>query len=155
AENSSDTDLRSEVNTFMLAGLDTMAGGISWLLYHLPLSPEHQERCREGIRGILGDGSSITWDQLGITVVHSIWGLHHSYAIWENLYKFFHGTPSFHLTVRNCIWQHFAMAELKVAIALILLRFKVIPDPTRPLVFLPQVILKPKSGVHLHLKKLP
>nr|XP_036859905.1 cytochrome P450 4X1-like [Manis javanica] len=128
AENSnsfSDTDLQSEMNTFVLSGHDTMAGGISWLLYHLALHPEHQERCREEIRGILGDTSSITWDQLGemahttmcikeslrlappipsisrelskpitfpdgrslpagITVALSIWGLHHSPAIWEN-----------------------------------------------------------------------
>ncbi|XP_014700722.1 cytochrome P450 4X1-like [Equus asinus] len=205
----SDTDLRSEVNTFLLAGQDTMPGGISWLLYHLALNPEHQERCREEIRSILGDGSSITWDQLdemsyttmcikeslrlappvpsisrelskpitfpdglslpaGITVVLSIWGLHHNPAIWEKPKVFdplrfsqensdqrhSHSFLPFSAGPRNCVGQHFAMAELKVAIALILLRFKVTPDPTRPLVFLSQVILKPKNGVHLHLKKL-
>ncbi|KAK2494026.1 hypothetical protein MC885_015623, partial [Smutsia gigantea] len=204
AENSnsfSDIDLQSEVNTLMLAGHDTMAGGISWLLYHLALNPEHQERCREEIRGILGDRSSITWDQLGemayttmcikeslrlappipsisrelskpitfpdgrslpagITVVLSIWGLHHSPAIWENPkensdQRHPHSFLPFSAGPRNCIGQHFAMVELKVAIALILLHFKVTPEPTRPLVFLPQIVLKPKNGVHLHLKKLP
>uniref|UniRef100_A0A9L0RA15 Cytochrome P450 family 4 subfamily X member 1 n=1 Tax=Equus caballus TaxID=9796 RepID=A0A9L0RA15_HORSE len=205
----SDTDLRSEVNTFLLAGQDTMPGAISWLLYHLALNPEHQERCREEIRSILGDGSSITWDQLdemsyttmcikeslrlappvpsisrelskpitfpdglsltaGITVVLSIWGLHHNPAIWKKPKVFdplrfsqensdqrhSHSFLPFSAGPRNCVGQHFAMAELKVAIALILLRFKVTPDPTRPLVFLSQVILKPKNGVHLHLKKL-
>ncbi|XP_017528310.3 cytochrome P450 4X1-like isoform X1 [Manis javanica] len=213
AENSnsfSDTDLQSEMNTFVLSGHDTMAGGISWLLYHLALHPEHQERCREEIRGILGDTSSITWDQLGemahttmcikeslrlappipsisrelskpitfpdgrslpagITVALSIWGLHHSPAIWENPKVFDplrfsqensdqrhpHSFLPFSAGPRNCIGQHFAMAELKVAIALILLHFKVTPDPTRPLVFLPQIVFKPKNGVHLHLKKLP
>ncbi|XP_060061929.1 cytochrome P450 4X1 isoform X2 [Erinaceus europaeus] len=205
----SDTDLQSEVNTFILAGHDTTAGGISWLLYHLALNPEHQEKCRDEIRSILGDGSSITWDQLsemsyttmcikeslrlappiqsisrelskpitfpdghslpaGITVVLSIWGLHHNPAIWEEPKVFdplrfslensdqrhSYSFLPFSAGPRDCIGQHFAMVELKVAIALILLHFKVTPDPTRPLIFLPQVILKPQNGVHLYLKKL-
>uniref|UniRef100_A0A9L0RNM4 Uncharacterized protein n=1 Tax=Equus caballus TaxID=9796 RepID=A0A9L0RNM4_HORSE len=73
AENLSDTDLQSKVNTFLLAGQHTTTGGMSWLLYHLALNPEHQQRCREEIRSILRDRSSITWDQLGeflSTIVH-------------------------------------------------------------------------------------
>ncbi|XP_057566031.1 cytochrome P450 4X1 [Hippopotamus amphibius kiboko] len=206
----SDTDLRSEVNTFMLAGHESVTGGICWLLYHLALYPEHQERCREEIRGILGDGSSITWDQLGemsyttmcikeslrlappvlsfsrelskpitfpdgrslpagMSVVLSIWGLHRNPAIWENPKVFdplrfsqenndkrhSHAYLPFSAGPRNCIGQHFAMAELKVAIALILLHFKVTPDPSRPLVSTPHCFLKPKNGVYLYLKKLP
>lgn len=46
------------------------------------------------------------------------------------------------------------MMELKVAIALILLRFQLTPDPTRPLSVVPQIVLRPKNGVHLYLKKL-
>ncbi|ELV12922.1 Cytochrome P450 4X1 [Tupaia chinensis] len=111
----SDTDVRSEVNTFMFAGHDTLAVSLSWLLYCLALNPEHQERCREEIRSILGDAPSITW---------------------------------------NCIGQQYAMVELKVATALILLNFKVSPDTTRPPEFSNQIILKPKNGVHLHLEKL-
>lgn len=56
---------------------------------------------------------------------------------------------------RNCIGQQFAMLELKVAIALILLRFKVTAASPTPLLFLNNVILQPKNGIHLHLQKLP
>ncbi|XP_053776276.1 cytochrome P450 4X1 [Desmodus rotundus] len=205
----SDTDVHSEVNTFMVAGQDTMGGSIAWLLYHLAQNPEHQERCREEIRGILGDGSSITWEQLGemsyttmcikeslrlmptaiaisrelskpitfsdgrslpagMTVVLSIWGLHRNPAVWENPKVFdplrfsrenyskrhSHSFLPFSAGPRNCIGQHFAMTELKVAIALILLRFEVAPDPTRPPVPTVQILLKPKNGIHLYLKKI-
>ncbi|XP_036899254.1 cytochrome P450 4X1 [Sturnira hondurensis] len=205
----SDTNLHSEVNTLMVAGQDTVGGGIAWLLYHLAQNPEHQERCREEIRGILGDGSSITWDQLGemsyttmcikeslrliptvtaisrelrkpitfpdgrslpagMTVVLSIWGLHHNPAIWENPKVFdpsrfsqenyskrhSHSFLPFSAGPRSCIGQHFAMIELKVAIALILLHFRVSPDPTRPPSPSAQVLLKPKNGIHLYLKKM-
>ncbi|XP_047273308.1 cytochrome P450 4X1 isoform X2 [Homo sapiens] len=43
----SDIDVHSEVSTFLLAGHDTLAASISWILYCLALNPEHQERCRE------------------------------------------------------------------------------------------------------------
>ncbi|XP_032016653.1 cytochrome P450 4X1 isoform X1 [Hylobates moloch] len=205
----SDIDVHSEVSTFLLAGHDTLAASISWILYCLALNPEHQERCREEVRGILGDGSSITWDQLGemsyttmciketcrllpavpsisrdlskpltfpdgctlpagITVVLSIWGLHHNPAVWKNPKVFdplrFSQENSdqrhpyaylpFSAGSRNCIGQEFAMIELKVTIALILLHFRVTPDPTRPLTFSNHFILKPKNGMYLHLKKL-
>ncbi|KAG8505434.1 Cytochrome P450 4X1 [Galemys pyrenaicus] len=205
----SDSDLQSEVNTFVLAGHNSSAGALACLLYHLALNPEHQERCREEIRGILGDGASITWEQLsemnyttmcikeslrltppvpsisrelskpmtfpdghslpaGITVVLSIWGLHHNPTIWEHPKVFdplrFSQKNSdqrhpysflpFSAGPRSCIGQHFAMVELKVAIALILLRLRVTPDPSRPLVFLPQTVLKPQHGLHVCLKKL-
>ena len=56
---------------------------------------------------------------------------------------------------RNCIGQNFAIAEMKVVAALILLRFKMTAEPTKPPVFLPFIFIKPQKGVYLHLKKLP
>ncbi|KAM8929973.1 cytochrome P450 4B1-like [Pelodytes ibericus] len=60
----SDQDLRAEVDTFMFAGHDTTASGISWILYCLAQHPEHQQRCREEIREILGGRDTIEWDDL-------------------------------------------------------------------------------------------
>uniref|UniRef100_A0A9L0RCY6 Uncharacterized protein n=1 Tax=Equus caballus TaxID=9796 RepID=A0A9L0RCY6_HORSE len=195
AENLSDTDLQSKVNTFLLAGQHTTTGGMSWLLYHLALNPEHQQRCREEIRSILRDRSSITWDQLGeflSTIVHQgvtaigppvpslcrelskpitfpggcslpaglcILSLSSSWRLWDPRDQSDEGQQKQHFfkylflslaVCRNCVRQHFAMAGLKLSIALILLLFKVTPDPTSTLVFLLQIILKPKHGVHLY-----
>ena len=57
----SDKDIRAEVDTFMFEGHDTTASGLSWIFYALATHPEHQQRCREEVQSLLGDGSSITW----------------------------------------------------------------------------------------------
>uniref|UniRef100_A0A2K5M1C2 Cytochrome P450 family 4 subfamily Z member 1 n=1 Tax=Cercocebus atys TaxID=9531 RepID=A0A2K5M1C2_CERAT len=51
----SEADLQAEVKMFMIAGHDTTSSAISWILYCL-----HQQRCRDEIRELLGDRSSIT-----------------------------------------------------------------------------------------------
>uniref|UniRef100_A0A8D0H1M7 Cytochrome P450 family 4 subfamily B member 37 n=1 Tax=Sphenodon punctatus TaxID=8508 RepID=A0A8D0H1M7_SPHPU len=61
----SDEDLRAEVDTFMFAGHDTTASGISWILYCLAQYPEHQQKCREEINDLLADRDTIEWDDLG------------------------------------------------------------------------------------------
>ncbi|XP_016054825.1 PREDICTED: cytochrome P450 4B1 isoform X2 [Miniopterus natalensis] len=61
----SDADLRAEVDTFMFEGHDTTTSSISWFLYCMALNPEHQDRCREEVREILGDRDSLQWDDLG------------------------------------------------------------------------------------------
>ncbi|XP_056388393.1 cytochrome P450 4A4-like [Hyla sarda] len=60
----SDEDLRAEVDTFMFEGHDTLASAISWTLYCLAKYPEHQEKCREEIRGVLGKRTSVEWEDL-------------------------------------------------------------------------------------------
>ncbi|XP_055442939.1 cytochrome P450 4A24-like isoform X2 [Bubalus kerabau] len=203
----SDEDLRAEVDTFMFEGHDTTASGISWILYALASHPEHQQRCREEIQSLLGDGASITWDHLdqmpyttmcikeamrlyppvpvinrelskpitfpdgrslpaGILVSLSIYGLHHNPKVWPNPEVFeptrfapgstrhSHAFLPFSGGSRNCIGKQFAMNELKVAVALTLLRFELSPDPSRVPVPMPVIVLRSKNGIHLQLRKL-
>lgn len=46
------------------------------------------------------------------------------------------------------------MNEMKVAVALTLLRFELAPDPFRVPVPLTGIVLMSKNGIHLHLRKL-
>ncbi|XP_046518178.1 cytochrome P450 4A11-like isoform X1 [Equus quagga] len=203
----SDEDLRAEVDTFMFEGHDTTASGISWILYALAMHPEHQQRCREEIQGLLGDGASISWDHLdqmpyttmcikealrlyppvpaigreltkpitfpdgrslpkGIMIALSFYALHHNPEVWPNPEVFdpsrfapgstqhSHAFLPFSGGSRNCIGKQFAMKELKVAVALTLLRFDLSPDPSRVPVPIPRIVLMSKNGIHLHLRKL-
>uniref|UniRef100_A0A8C8ZNR9 Uncharacterized protein n=1 Tax=Prolemur simus TaxID=1328070 RepID=A0A8C8ZNR9_PROSS len=204
----SDRDLRAEVDTFMFEGHDTTASGISWILYALATHPQHQQRCREEIQSLLGDGAPITWGHLdqmpyttmcikealrlyppvpgvarklsqpvtfpdgrslpkGVIVLLSIYGLHHNPKVWPNPETFdpsrfapgslphSHAFLPFSGGSRNCIGKRFAMIELKVAVALTLLRFELLPDPTRVPIPTAHIVLKSENGIHLHLRKLP
>ncbi|CAO2588554.1 Cytochrome P450 4B1 [Lemmus lemmus] len=205
----SDADLRAEVDTFMFEGHDTTTSGISWFLYCMALYPEHQQRCREEVREILGDKDSFQWDDLAkmtyltmcmkecfrlyppvpqvyrqlnkpVTFVDGrslpagvqVWlptsllqGVQCAWLYVEVFDPFrFEFAPDssrhsfaflpFSGGARNCIGKQFAMSEMKVAVALTLLRFELLPDPTRIPVPLVRLVLKSKDGIHLRLKKL-
>ncbi|XP_039080453.1 cytochrome P450 4A11-like [Hyaena hyaena] len=203
----SDEDLRAEVDTFMFEGHDTTASGISWILYALATHPEHQQRCRQEVQSLLGDGTSITWDHLdqmpyttmcikealrlyppvpgiarelskpitfpdgrslpkGFVLTLSFYCLHHNPKVWPNPEVFdplrfapgsarhSHAFLPFSGGSRNCIGKQFAMNEMKVVVALTLLRFELVPDPSRVPVPHPRIVLRSKNGIHLHLKKL-
>lgn len=46
------------------------------------------------------------------------------------------------------------MNELKVAVALTLLRFELLADPTKVPIPIPRLVLKSKNGIHLRLRRL-
>ncbi|XP_042320652.1 cytochrome P450 4B1-like isoform X2 [Sceloporus undulatus] len=206
----SDEDIRAEVDTFMFEGHDTTASGISWLLYCLAVNPEHQQRCREEIKSILGDRGTIEWDDLskmtyctlcikeslrlypsvpgvsreltkpitffdgktlpeGSWVAVSIQLIHKNPSIWKDPEVFdpqrftpenvssrnSHAFLPFSAGPRNCIGQQFAMNEMKVALAMTLLRFDLSPDPLKPSpVPVPQIVLRSLNGIHICLKKM-
>ncbi|XP_064199080.1 cytochrome P450 4B1-like [Anguilla rostrata] len=60
----SDEEIRDEVQTFMFAGHDTTASGISWILYCLACNPEHQQRAREEVLQVLEGKDTMDWEDL-------------------------------------------------------------------------------------------
>ncbi|XP_023975565.2 taurochenodeoxycholic 6 alpha-hydroxylase-like isoform X2 [Physeter macrocephalus] len=109
------------------------------------------------------DGRSLP---AGIPLSLSFYGLHHNPRVWPNPEVFdpsrfapgsarhSHAFLPFSGGSRNCIGKQFAMNEMKVAVALTLLRFELAPDPSRVPVPIPRVVLKSKNGIHLQLRKL-
>uniref|UniRef100_A0A9L0JLK0 Uncharacterized protein n=1 Tax=Equus asinus TaxID=9793 RepID=A0A9L0JLK0_EQUAS len=77
----SDEDIRAEAESFMFAGHDTTASGLSWVLYNLARHPEHQECCRHEARELLRDHEpkEIEWDDLAqlpfltMSIKESLW----------------------------------------------------------------------------------
>ncbi|XP_043942777.1 cytochrome P450 4A10-like [Protopterus annectens] len=111
------------------------------------------------------DGRSIPAESL---VGINIYCIHRNEEFWENPEVFDplrfspersanrhpHAFLPFSAGPRNCIGQHFAMNEMKVATALILARFELTPDPANRPNKIPQLVLRSKNGIYLFLKKV-
>ncbi|XP_068819708.1 cytochrome P450 4A11-like [Capricornis sumatraensis] len=109
------------------------------------------------------DGRSLP---AGIHPLLSFYGLHHNPKVWPNPGVFdpswftsgstrhSHAFLPFSGGSRNWIGKKFAMNELKVAVALILLRFELSPDRFKVPVPTPVMVQRSKNGIHLQLRKL-
>nr|XP_048295872.1 cytochrome P450 4F4 [Myodes glareolus] len=103
----------------------------------------------------------------GVVCMISIFGTHHNPTVWPDpeVYDPSRFDPEnikdrsplafipFSAGPRNCIGQTFAMNEMKVALALTLLRFRVLPDDQEPR-RQPQLILRAEGGLWLRVEPL-
>uniref|UniRef100_A0A8C6FT73 Uncharacterized protein n=1 Tax=Moschus moschiferus TaxID=68415 RepID=A0A8C6FT73_MOSMO len=108
----------------------------------------------------------------GVICLISIFGTHHNPSVWPDpevmpppLYDPLHFEPAnikgrspmafipFSVGPRNCIRQTFAMSEMKVVLALTLLRFRVLPDEEEPR-RKPVLILRTEGGLWLRMELL-
>ncbi|GAB1293314.1 Cytochrome P450 4F3 [Apodemus speciosus] len=103
----------------------------------------------------------------GVICRISIFGTHHNPAVWSDpeVYDPFRFDAAndkdrsplafipFSAGPRNCIGQTFAMSEMKVALALTLLRFRVLPDDKEPR-RKPELILRAEGGLWLKVEPL-
>ncbi|XP_042627896.1 cytochrome P450 4B1 [Cyprinus carpio] len=102
----------------------------------------------------------------GCIIGISIYGIHMNTTVWENPYVFDpmrflpenvskrspHAFVPFSAGPRNCIGQNFAMNEMKVAVALTLMKYRLIKDPQHTPKMIPQVVLRSLNGIHIKIK---
>nr|XP_060486475.1 cytochrome P450 4F3-like isoform X3 [Panthera onca] len=113
---------------------------------------------------VLPDGRVIP---KGVICLVSIFGTHHNPSVWPDpeVYNPFRFDPEnikersslafipFSAGPRNCIGQTFALTEIKVVLALTLLRFRVLPDKEEPR-RKPEIILRAEGGLWLRVEPL-
>ncbi|KAL4663535.1 hypothetical protein H8957_013887 [Semnopithecus entellus] len=131
------------------------------LRLHPPV-PAISRCCTQDI--VLPDGRVIP---KGVICHISVLGTHHNPVVWPDpeVYDPFRFDPEnikersplafipFSAGPRNCIGQAFAMAEMKVVLALTLLRFRVLPDHTEPR-RKPELVLRAEGGLWLWVEPL-
>ena len=60
-----DRDIAGNVTTMLLAGEDTTANTLAWMIHLLHRNPETLRRAQEEVRRVAGDPSAYSFEQMG------------------------------------------------------------------------------------------
>ncbi|NXX41388.1 CP4FE hydroxylase, partial [Tricholaema leucomelas] len=132
------------------------------LRLHPPVTATSR-RCTQDVP--LGSGQVVP---KGVITLLSIYGTHHNPDLWPDplVYDPLRFSPErckersplafvpFSAGPRSCIGQHFALAEMKVVLALTLAHFHLRPAPRGPPRRQPELILRAQDGIWLLLEPL-
>eukprot|EP00055_Hartaetosiga_balthica_P004520 m.11911 g.11911 ORF g.11911 m.11911 type:complete len:511 (-) comp3920_c0_seq1:217-1749(-) len=102
----------------------------------------------------------------GVDVSIFVRGVHYNSDVWENPEKFdperfsnrkevsqFQFMP-FSVGERNCIGKNFAMNELRITVATVLRKFKILPAPDKKPIPVPRLVLTSQNGVNVKFQPL-
>ncbi|KAL0393910.1 UNVERIFIED_CONTAM: cytochrome [Sesamum latifolium] len=156
------------------AGFETSAMLASWCLMLLASNPEWQTRVRDEVeevcQGRIPDTDMLRKMKQGVNIWTMVTALHTNTALWGTdalefkPQRFENGiagackSPNAYMPFgfgqRVCVGQHLAMVELKLVMALILTNFSFTLSPNYVHSPVLKIIIEPKHGVHIMVKKL-
>ena len=198
----SDAQLRDELITFLLAGHETTANALAWILFLLAGHPEAEARLSDELERVLGDRPPgpddmerleyTTWvakeamrlyppawviersplqdlalggfrAPRGAIVMLHAWSIHRRAELWPDPEAFdperFSPERSkgrsrwayfpFGGGQRQCIGEHFAMNEIRIALARILRRYRLELEPGFRVGLEPGITLRPAGGLRV------
>ena len=86
-----DLHIQNEVDTFLFEGHDTTTSGMSWTLYCLAQHPEHQDKVRQEVRGVLMGRDRLEYDDLK-DLKYTTWCIKEAMRLYPPVFFFFRST---------------------------------------------------------------
>ncbi|KAI8440037.1 hypothetical protein MSG28_001470 [Choristoneura fumiferana] len=118
--------IRDEVETFMFEGHDTTASGLVYGLYCIAKHPEVQRKILEEQMEILGD------DLERDPTFSELQQMKYLECVIKESLRLYPSVPIIERLITRDVGQKFAMLELKVTLAALVRRFKILPGKREP-----------------------
>ncbi|XP_073962911.1 cytochrome P450 4d2-like isoform X3 [Choristoneura fumiferana] len=134
--------IRDEVETFMFEGHDTTASGLVYGLYCIAKHPEVQRKILEEQMEILGD------DLERDPTFSELQQMKYLECVIKESLRLYPSVPIIERLITRDVGQKFAMLELKVTLAALVRRFKILPGKREPQPC-GDLILRSQNGVQV------